>query len=1074
MKFKNFYFQSLVICLAVFLLSFCAFCGRTSGGETDGINSFEKADADSLQSVVRFSFKLDTSANTSAGVYSKTGRLLKTLWSNVRYTKGAHQGVWDGTDQYGRLLANGVYEVRVLSNNVRYTWEGVIGNTSDSMTGPSVHQGMSRICGMAITGNSAYYVTGYNERHSSTFKFSLQKPQMQINPTNNLKDWGMSAQFVSTDGRQIYWAGVDPFTPNKWFVYATDKLTNKDIKLQAGVNCATKHGRAYASAIDLTDKPGGDITGMCVQKTGRYLLICHKKLNEIHVLDKNTGQLVKTVSVSSPQSIDIDSKGTVYLIYDVGGKTTAGQFRLDADGNMVSQHRTFQGLESPLALAVSPDDKQVVIADGSESQQIKAYNSQSGAPLWVFGEKNGYRKNALVTDNKFYFSDQREQLATFIAFENNGSFWVGDPGNDRVQHYAADRSFIERIMLLPTSYSTSVDPNDPDKVFSDYLEFKVDYSKPLNPSNGSWKLEKNWGAQVPSGYDNGYVRLKTTVTLNNHHTYTVLPLKGKGRMEIVELTPADSLRFTGVYFPADNSQLYPDGSIRSVNKLVIGRPIVWTKRALEGFDQLNNPNWGREEILATSPPATKDDPGYWGNGMTLRAGEVTGTGILVSFDGGLPPNGSEGWHLGGIKLGTSEWLWRTAPSTLKKYAGEYPRNDSYDIGNGAQYGGSVALAIDNTIFWGYHGEFWKASQVNKWNQVSDDGLLIGQFGEVGSDHFNEPAPAGMAGNSFSASVVKDKRGNIYLYHNDESYHSGVHRWKISGLNSLKEQHLQVQLDIKDHGLLAQYFSNSELDNASPPTIRIDSSVNFNWQGKIALAGGHAITGNYSISWTGYVKPLHADVYNFSIARSAKARLWVDGKLIIDHWNAKDTQENSGAQSLDSGYAYPIRMEIAGTDKPMNAQLSWSSKSQAKEIIPASHLIPAQRPAKETDLMEFIPFNGILENDLYGWTRDPAAEDYSAGYSKWWSVQTSVKKFDPFQPPDIFVKYRQNTGNYALSRDLGNNSDLKEWAINGNINFEKNYSNEDDNLTEKGNGGSFIEVLDKHGKVITRWFPHIDY
>jgi hypothetical protein len=116
----------------------------------------------------------------------------------------------------------------------------------------------------------------------------------------------------------------------------------------------------------------------------------------------------------------------------------------------------------------------------------------------------------------------------------------------------------------------------------------------------------------------------------------------------------------------------------------------------------------------------------------------------------------------------------------------------------------------------------------------------------------------------------------------------------------------------------------------------------------------------------------------------------------------------------------------------------------------------------------------LENDLYGWTRDPAAEDYSAGYSKWWSVQTSVKKFDPFQPPDIFVKYRQNTGNYALSRDLGNNSDLKEWTINGNINFEKNYSNEDDNLTEKGNGGSFIEVLDKHGKVITRWFPHIDY
>jgi hypothetical protein len=32
---------------------------------------------------------------------------------------------------------------------------------------------------------------------------------------------------------------------------------------------------------------------------------------------------------------------------------------------------------------------------------------------------------------------------------------------------------------------------------------------------------------------------------------------------------------------------------------------------------------------------------------------------------------------------------------------------------------------------GYHGEFWKHTQTNKWQHVYGDGLLVGVFGVTG-------------------------------------------------------------------------------------------------------------------------------------------------------------------------------------------------------------------------------------------------------------------------------------------------------------------------------------------------------
>src|ERR1700712_4935713 len=75
------------------------------------------------QTSVPFSFSLPAAASTSAGVFTKSGTLVKTLWSGVNYSAGNHTVNWDGTLDDGSLAPVASYDVRVLSNNVKYNWD---------------------------------------------------------------------------------------------------------------------------------------------------------------------------------------------------------------------------------------------------------------------------------------------------------------------------------------------------------------------------------------------------------------------------------------------------------------------------------------------------------------------------------------------------------------------------------------------------------------------------------------------------------------------------------------------------------------------------------------------------------------------------------------------------------------------------------------------------------------------------------------------------------------------------------------------------------------------------------------
>ena len=748
-----------------------------------------------------FSFSLSNSARTSAGVFLSDGTLVRTLWSNKTYSAGSHVELWDGmTDDSTHASASQTYQIKVLSNNVQYTWEGVIGNTSDSLTGSTVLRAFDGIYGMAFAGGNVYYCTDYNEAWTANFKAALSSVQQKIHilETNQTSQ---QTDYVVTDGTYVYWGGCDAWSKAYTFVFATKVSNDTEATFTNGVSYKTAIGRTYKSAIDTVYKPNGTpvtifnalstITGMAVQKTGSYLFISRSQMNRVDVVNKTTGALVQKMSVQSPGELTIDGNDNLWMV----SNNTVKKYSVNSNGTLSSAVLTLSGLLSPLSLSVSPDNTTLLVADGGTSQQIKAYSNSNGTSSWTLGRSGGYQSDPAVYNDKFYFVDRlidttnnASTFRAFVSFQPDGSFWVGDGGNYRAQHFSANKTFINNMMYLNHTYSCAGDPVNTSRVFNNFLEFKVDYSKPLASNNGSWILAKNWRDGIPQGYSYDKKVFNSMVTLSNGKTYAFLTnIANNSTSDLFELPATGNIRFTGIQLLKGVYKICTDGSLKSFNHGAVGTTATWSSQALNGFDASNNPVWSSVNTIASIATTSGGDPIDYNGGTP---GNTTTSGMLVSFDNGLNLNGhGTNYHLGVIKLGSAtnnKFLWKTSQITTTNYEGDFPDNGGFDVGNNVNYGGADVWAIDNNIFWNYHGESWKNSQTNKWNQYSDIGLSIGQFGVVTDDYLNQEAFPMGAGNVFTGVFAKDN-GNYYLYHNDESVHGGLHRWKITGLNTIQVQ-----------------------------------------------------------------------------------------------------------------------------------------------------------------------------------------------------------------------------------------------------------------------------------------------
>ena len=767
-------------------------------------------------------FTLGRDYSTSAAVYAANGTLLRTLWRSVDYTAGPHQAAWDGLDDDGRAVPAGTYQVKVLTHNVRYVWEGVIGNTSASFT-RDVWRGLLGVYDAAFAGNDGFAALGYNEGTTALERFTTGNPQAAMEAQG--PDRNATWVAVATDGILYYSAsnnsGWDD--DNSSYVLANRVANNDQVALPKGQNVQFVGSNVYYGVIDLVQQKGKrndafarqqSITGLAVQKTGNVLAVAHGRLGVVRLFDKTSGAALGTVAVAQPGRLAFAPNGDLWII----SAGAVGRYRNTSTATQAPSFQlqnTLPGVVNALGVAVDPTNNDLVlVADGGRSQQVKAY-TRTGAAQWTYGQAGGYATNGPdVTNDKFFFVDQdpldfdstdRDPAGTetaFVAFAADGSFWLGDRGNCRVLHLSAKRAYLEQISYVPDKHLTTVDPNNPTRVFSDWLEFQVDNTQALQPGDptatgsGSWKLVKNWSA----GLDfKRFTAFNTVVTLKNGRTYGQIAdgnTSNPKQLAIVELPAQGSLRLTGVqvsdwYDGGKAHNLYANGDLRywDVGLTVDNNIQKGYKCSLSGFDAAGNPQWGAPVLLGSAYVNSTDfrhsqDPVAnisWS--MTNRL-PITDSDVLVSFNPQANYSG-QSMHLGGIKLNSGSWLWHASPGkqiTAPDGKGTFPDLDAFGGHNGIS-----VFAEGRNVVYGYDGQYGGFS--SQWMHYYDDGLFVGQFGQThdGSPGFEDKreAVAGYANNIATMFMAKAGK-NLYMYCVDEGMHSALHRWRIDGTDDMHE------------------------------------------------------------------------------------------------------------------------------------------------------------------------------------------------------------------------------------------------------------------------------------------------
>jgi hypothetical protein len=113
--------------------------------------------------------------------------------------------------------------------------------------------------------------------------------------------------------------------------------------------------------------------------------------------------------------------------------------------------------------------------------------------------------------------------------------------------------------------------------------------------------------------------------------------------------------------------------------------------------------------------------------------------------------------------------------------------------------------------------------------------------------------------------------------------------------------------------------------------RTDSTIDFDWGGGAPHEGMNQ--DNFSIRWTGFMKPEHSGTYSIHTVTDDGVRLWVGDELLIDDWNQHAPKENSANVNLEVEQYYPIKMEFFEGGGGAMARLLWTPPGGNKNVIP---------------------------------------------------------------------------------------------------------------------------------------------
>lgn len=562
------------------------------------------------------------------------------------------------------------------------------------------------------------------------------------------------------------------------FIAGLNVSDNKEKVFSSGVTPVLKYGNTalYTAIGALRTFEDTIIKGIAVQRTsGNYLFGSRPEQNQIIVLNKTTGAFVRNVTIDSPEWLAINEfEGQSKLIAITDA--IAREYTINSDGTLTVTAKTFPGLVRPLSVDVCRVTGNITFVDGDTSQQKKFYEND-GTFIRTPDIAGGYSLNAEFADNKMYVQDLRGVKPNFIKFQLDGDYWAGDGGIFQVRkHDGTTDAVLDRIFYLPRTYAIYGCLNDKTRVFAgdSYLEFS-------NSHSGDYpehlQLTHAWGYHIPPNTHSQYVGSKSPVYTNGTTLALVSNTGSDSNVQVVELVEGGVMEFTGRNFTKE-VRFYEDGSLR-FNENGSGGTQFYRRYNLTGWS-------GGLPTFSSAVTNNTTDGSVKNGGAFFRPGEITTDGHYIA----RAADKSLGFHLAAFNA-SGERMWTGERSTPTNKTGDFPKDGSYNLGHqvmisGTSGPGDVAFTVGNFVITHYFGEKWNGngSQAHIFN-VWYRGHFLFQFGIAKNGNSTGNPIEGMAGNAFSSFGHQDGN-NIYVFSNDEGTWAGLHRNKISGLDTIVE------------------------------------------------------------------------------------------------------------------------------------------------------------------------------------------------------------------------------------------------------------------------------------------------
>ncbi len=127
-----------------------------------------------------------------------------------------------------------------------------------------------------------------------------------------------------------------------------------------------------------------------------------------------------------------------------------------------------------------------------------------------------------------------------------------------------------------------------------------------------------------------------------------------------------------------------------------------------------------------------------------------------------------------------------------------------------------------------------------------------------------------------------------------------------------------------NGLQAEYFDNKEL-RGEPKLRRIEKNIDFHWGGG-KPAEGFGVD-NFSVRWTGRLKPVISGTYEITISGDDGIRLFVDGKSLISNWSNHAVESRTVKIDLVAGKLYNFTLEFYEDGGDALALMGWTKPNE---------------------------------------------------------------------------------------------------------------------------------------------------